>query len=132
MRSDDVVRALIGNLGEIFDIEEDALGFGGFKRDKVMLDTSILLRRYRKLRDKNGEEFQIDFAYERLPFVCLTCGIMGHSEKDCQYVDEEDKCEKLGWSLGLKATPRKGRPKELEEENKFKNCKKVIFDSSVC
>lgn len=131
MRSDEVVRALIGNLGEIIDIEKDVLGFGRYRRVKVMLDITKPLRRYRKVRDRKGNDLQVDFAYERLPFFCLACGVMGHSEKDCQFVHEEDSCEKLGWSLGLKATPRKGRTKELEEELKFKNCKKVLFDDSL-
>ena len=90
MRSDNVVKALIGNMGDIIEIEEDVLGFGRFRRVKVMLDTTKPLRRFRKLRDKKGCEIQIDFAYERLP--CLACGVMGHSEKDCQVVFEEDKC----------------------------------------
>lgn len=131
-RSDDVVRALIGNMGEIIEIEEDVLGFGRYRRVKVMLNVSKPLRRYRKIRDKRGRELQIDFAYERLPFFCLACGVMGHSEKDCQVVLEEDKCEKLGWHLGLKATPRKGRTKEVEEELKFRNCKKVLFEEDSC
>ena len=131
MRSNDVVKALIGNMGEILDIEEDVLGFGRYRRVKVMLDITKPLRRYRKLRDKNGKDLQIDFAYERLPFFCLACGVMGHSEKDCQSVTEEERCEKLGWNLGLKATPRKGITKEIEEETKFKNCKKVLFEDAV-
>ena len=130
MRSDAVVRALIGNLGEILEIEEDVLGFGRYRRVKVMLDINKPLRRFRKIKDKKGAEIQIDFAYERLPFFCLACGIMGHSEKDCHNVVDEDKCEKLGWHLGLKATPRKGRTKEMEEEVKYKNCRKILFDAS--
>lgn len=132
MRSNEVVKALIGNMGEILELEEDILGFGRFRRVKVMLDTRKPLRRFRKIKDRKGSEIQIDFAYERLPYFCLACGIMGHSEKDCQLVNEEDKCERLGWHLGLKATPRKGRTKEVEEEAKFKNCKKVLFEAGVC
>ena len=128
MRSDDVVKALIGNMGEILDMEEDALGIGRYRRVKVMLDVSNPLRRYRKVRDRKGQELQVDFAYERLPFFCLACGVMGHAEKDCQFVLDEDKNEGMGWHLGLKATPRKGRSKELEEEIKFKNCRKVLFE----
>lgn len=128
MRSDEVVKALIGNMGEIIDLEEDVLGIGRYRRVKVMLDVSNPLRRYRKLRDKKGNELQADFAYERLPFFCLACGVMGHAEKDCQFVLDEDKNESLGWHLGLKATPRKGRTKEVEEENKFKHCKKILFE----
>ena len=51
--------------------------------------------------------------------------------KDCHSVLEEDKCEKLGWHLGLEATPRKGRTKELEEESKFRSCKKILFDDAT-
>ncbi|XP_048502753.1 uncharacterized protein LOC125498566 [Beta vulgaris subsp. vulgaris] len=127
-RSDEVVRALVGNLGEVLQLEEDVLGFGRYRRVKVMIDVTKPLRRYRRLKDKKGRETQIDFAYERLPFFCFACGIMGHSEKDCQLVNEEDKLEKLGWSLSLKATPRRGRTKEMEEEGKFRSCSKVLFN----
>ena len=86
------------------------------------------MRRYRKLIDKIGKDLQVDFTYERLPFFCLACGIMGHAEKDCHFVLDEDKCEKLGWNLSLKATLRKGRNKEMEEEMKLKHCKKILFE----
>lgn len=38
-----------------------------------MLDISKPLRRYKKLRDKEGSELQIDFAYERLSFFWRVC-----------------------------------------------------------
>lgn len=126
-RSDEIIRALVGNMGEILEIEEDILGFGKYRRVKVMLDVTKPLRRFRRMKDNKGKEIVVDFAYERLPFFCFACGVMGHSEKDCQFVDEEDKHERLGWSLALKATPRKGRTKELEEENKFRTCRKTLF-----
>lgn len=56
---------------------------------------------------------------------------MGHSERDCHEVAEEYKQERLGWSLGLKATPRKGRSKEVEEEKKYGSSKKVLFVPEV-
>lgn len=78
-KSDDIVRALIGNMGEILELEEDALGFGRYKHLKVLLDVSKPLRRFRKLKDKKGREIQVDFAYERWPFFSFACGRMGHS-----------------------------------------------------
>lgn len=42
-------------------------------------------------------------------------------------VAEDDKHEGPGWSLGLKATPRKGRSKELKEERCSRAAKKVLF-----
>lgn len=128
-RSNIIVKNLIGNMGEILEIEKDVLGFGKYRRVKVLLDITKPLRRNRRLKDKNGREFQVDFAYERLPFFCFACGVMVHAEKDCQNVVEEQKLERLGWSLSLKATPRKGRAKELVEENKYRACKKIIFTS---
>lgn len=83
-------------MGEIIEIEEDYLGIGKYRRVKVMLDVSKPLRRYRKIKDKRGRELQVDFAYERLPFFCFACVVLGHSEKDCHVVPEEEKQESLG------------------------------------
>ena len=126
-RSDDIVKALVGNMGEILEVEEDVLGIGRYRRIRVMLDVTKPLRRFRKIKDKKGRELQIDFAYERLPFFCFACGVMGHSERDCHGVLEEDKKETLGWSTALKATPRKGRSKEVMEEEKYRRSKKILF-----
>lgn len=93
-RSDEIVKALIGNMGKILDIEKDVLGFGKYRRVKVLLDVTRPLRRFRKMKDRRGMEFRVDFVYERLPFFCFSCGIMGHSEKDCQMEYEEEKLEK--------------------------------------
>lgn len=126
-RSDEIVKALVGNMGEILEIEEDVLGIGRYRRVRVMMDVTKPLRRYRKLKDKRGRELHVDFAYERLPFFCFACGIMGHSERYCHVVPEEEKQEKLGWSAELKATPRKGRLKEIEEDEKYRASRKILF-----
>ncbi|XP_010682916.1 uncharacterized protein LOC104897677 [Beta vulgaris subsp. vulgaris] len=129
-RSDEIVKALIGNMGEILEIEEDVLGIGRYRRVRVMMDVTKPLRRFRKLKDKRGQELHVDFAYERLPFFCFTCGIMGHSERNCHIVPEEEKQEKLGWSAELKATPRKGRLKEIEEDEKYRASRKILFTAA--
>lgn len=33
--------------------------------------------------------------------------------------------------MALKATPRRGQTKEVEEEIKFQSCKKILFDQST-
>lgn len=114
-------------MGEILDLEEDMLGIGRYKRVRVMMDVTKPIRRFRRLKDRYGKEFQVDFAYERLPFFYFACGIMGHSKRDCQAVAVEDKQEGLGWSLGLKAILCNGRSKELEEERRFRAAKEVLF-----
>lgn len=71
----------------------------------MILDVTKPLRRYRKMKDKMGRELLIDFAYERLPLFCFACGIIGHSNRDCHGVSEEQCKENLGCSVSLKATP---------------------------
>lgn len=60
-RYDEIVQALIGNMGEIMEVEDDVLGIGRYRRVKVLLDVTEPLRRYQKLKDKKGWEFQVDF-----------------------------------------------------------------------
>ena len=72
MQLDDVVKALIGNMGAIIEIEEDVLGFGWYHRIKVLLDITKPLRRYRKLEDNKGNEIQIDFAFKQASLFLLS------------------------------------------------------------
>lgn len=48
-------------MGEILDLEEDVLGIRRYRRIKVLLDVTKLLRRYWNLKDKKRREFQVDF-----------------------------------------------------------------------
>lgn len=59
---------------DILEIEEDVLGFGKYICMKVMIDITKPLRCYCKIKDKRRRDIQVDFAYERLPFLfCLWC-----------------------------------------------------------
>ena len=56
------------------------------------------------------------------------CGTIGHSERDCCNVDEEDEQNSvMGWSKSLRATPRRGVQKMLEEVEEVKAYRKVLF-----
>ncbi|KAL2930887.1 Gag polyprotein [Bienertia sinuspersici] len=80
-----------------------------------MVDVRKPLRRHQWIKDKKGNEVKIEYKYERLPYFCFACGVIGHSEKDCLYIDEEDRTKKLGWGLFLKASPRKVHSRDREE-----------------
>ena len=69
--SDEIIRASVGNMGEILELEEDVLGIGRYRRVRVLLDVTKPIRRFRRLKDRNGKEFQVDFAYERFFLFCL-------------------------------------------------------------
>ncbi|XP_021721237.1 uncharacterized protein LOC110688781 [Chenopodium quinoa] len=96
-RSDSDVRELVSNLGEVLEIEEDLLGLDRYRRVRVLINIAKPLRQFQRIRDKGGKEICVEFAYERLPYFCFACGVIGHSEKDCELVSEETKKQKLGW-----------------------------------
>ncbi|XP_021761808.1 uncharacterized protein LOC110726645 [Chenopodium quinoa] len=126
-RSDNDVRELVINLGDLMEIEKDVLGLDRFRRVRVMINVPKPLRRYQKIRDKGGKEAIVEFTYERLPFFCYACGVIGHSERDCAMISEEAKKKQLEWGRWLKASPRKGRMKELEEVEAVLSTRKQFF-----
>ncbi|XP_021731496.1 uncharacterized protein LOC110698385 [Chenopodium quinoa] len=126
-RSNAVVKVIVSNLGSLLEIEVDAFGLERYRRVRVMIDVEKPLRRYQWMKDKTGKEVRVDFKYERLPYLCFSCGIIGHSEKDCVNVPDEEKLQKLGWGLFLRASPRKGISKKVEEETIILASKKQLF-----
>ncbi|XP_021847415.2 uncharacterized protein [Spinacia oleracea] len=126
-RSDSDVAATVAGVGEVMEIESDVLGLERFRRVRIMVDITKPLRRLKRLIDKGGREVKVEFAYERLPFICFACGILGHSERDCSRVSEEEKRKELGWGLFLRASPCKGRGKYVKEMEAITSGREVLF-----
>lgn len=126
-RSHDDICAITASLGTVLEVESSGLGLDNFCRVKLMLDIRKPLRRSQRIKGKDGNVISIDFKYERLPFFCFMCGIMGHSENDCLLLTDDDEDCSLGWGLWLKASPRKGRMKYLEEEAQILASRKLLF-----
>lgn len=126
-RSNEYVKALTAGLGEFLDIVEDVLGLERYRRIKIMIDITKPIRRNQKMTDRSGKEVKVEFKYERLPYFCLACGIIRHSERDCLNVSEEDKKKELGWSLSLRETPRKGYSKDIEEITLITKSRRQLF-----
>lgn len=57
-RTDDIVRALIGNTGEIIEMEDDVLGIGRYRGVKVLLDVTKPLQIPKTKRQK-GENCRL-------------------------------------------------------------------------
>lgn len=51
---------------------------------------------------------------------------MGHIERDCLRVPEEDRTEEKMWASWLRASPRRGRIKMLEEAKQFRSCARTL------
>ncbi|XP_021774660.1 uncharacterized protein LOC110738541 [Chenopodium quinoa] len=126
-RTDEDVKEIVMNLVDLMEIEEDALGLDRFRRVRVMINITKPLRRFQRIRDKQGKEIIVEFAYERLPFFFNVCGVIGHSERDCVMIFEESKKLKLGWGRWHRASPRKGRMKDLEELEAVLGARKKLF-----
>ena len=84
------------------EIEEDLLDINPFHRVRVLMDVTIPLKRFQKIRIKGDNLVKIIFKYERLPHFCFLCGLISHTEKDCSIVGMKIKNLDIDgvWILG--------------------------------
>lgn len=111
---------------DVMEIEEDYLDINPFRRLRVWLDITKLLKRFQQICLKNQQTVQIPIKYERLPHFCFLCGLLSHTEKDCTNVTEEEKDVGYGWGLNIRASPLKGLSKNVEEVNALKSRKSLF------
>uniref|UniRef100_A0A803M810 CCHC-type domain-containing protein n=1 Tax=Chenopodium quinoa TaxID=63459 RepID=A0A803M810_CHEQI len=126
-RSNRDVKTIAEKVGYVMEIEDDWLGWDRSRRARVLVDTTKPIRRVQKIRDKEGQDTFVQFKYERLPNLCFTCGILGHTEKDCPNEDEGEEGEEKQWGMWLKASPRKGLSLRKEEIEKLQGGRKLVF-----
>ncbi|KAL2899848.1 hypothetical protein RDABS01_024930 [Bienertia sinuspersici] len=126
-RTIDHAKAVASKIGEVVEFEDDIIGWDRSMRVKVLLNTLAPLRRFQKIKNRKGVICWVEFKYERLPFFCFQCGIMGHTEKDC--LEENTESEEKGrqWGAWLRASPRKGQAKREEEIQRLGKGKKALI-----
>uniref|UniRef100_A0A0D9XBK1 FAS1 domain-containing protein n=1 Tax=Leersia perrieri TaxID=77586 RepID=A0A0D9XBK1_9ORYZ len=76
----------LGLIGEVkkVDVDRDGKASGPFLRGRVAIDVLKPLRRGVLLRTrKEGAADWFDIQYEKLPFYCLSYGVMGQSQIEC-------------------------------------------------
>lgn len=84
------MRAIAGCLGLVLEVDVDYFGLELFCRVKMRLNIFNPLRRRQRIRRKDGDVATIDYKYEGLPHFSFRCGVLGHSDKDCnEEVPEE-------------------------------------------
>lgn len=125
------VGAIGSSLGKVLEVESTGVLWDKSARLRVLLDVTKPLRRIQKIKNSEGKVVAVDIKYERLPIFCYACGHIGHMERDCSEVSEDDREEEKQWGSWLKASPRKGRLKLEEEAKKFLAApKKLDFGDS--
>lgn len=73
-------------MGEVIKIDVDSEGkaSGPFLRGRVTVELTKPLRRGVMLKpDRNSSPEWLDAQYEKLPFYCFSCGVIGHTEVEC-------------------------------------------------
>lgn len=73
-------------LGEVqkMDVDEDGKASGAYLRARVSIALYKPIKRGVLLRmSKEGEPEWFDAQYEKLPFLCFSCGLLGHGGVGC-------------------------------------------------
>lgn len=73
-------------LGEVrkMDVDGDGKASGAFLRARISIDLDKPIRRGVLLKmSKEGDPEWFDAQYEKLPFLCFSCGILGHGGLEC-------------------------------------------------
>lgn len=95
--------SLIGRVVKM-DVDADGKASGAFLRARVAVEIDKPLRRGVLLRMSKTEDprwFQAQ--YEKLPYYCFACGVIGHSEVDCLHPVARDEQGKLPYDVQLRA-----------------------------
>lgn len=113
-RSEHVARLIGNSLGTFVEVPKSQDGFyTPFFRFQVLVDVTKPLKRGVNFQgvDRNRQWLQV--AYERLPFFCFLCGILGHGEEDCpiRYEDGFTEPEKgLPYGSWMRVNDETRRP----------------------
>lgn len=102
--------SLIGEVIKL-DVDEGGKASGPFLRARVGIDIAKPVRRGVLLKtDKNKPPEWFTVQYEKLPFFCKSCGVIGHSELVCSTPAQRNAQGKLPYDIALR-TPEERRKK---------------------
>lgn len=104
---------ILKNIGDSFGryIKSDPSNFNNIWKDHVRIRVTMnidkpLKRRMKLKRDANNWNW-VNFKYERLSSFCFVCGIIGHSDRDCNVVyANPDKLIERAYGVWLRAPTR--------------------------
>lgn len=101
--------SLIGNVVKM-DVDHDGKASGAYLRGRVSIEIDKPLRRGVLLRMSKAEEPKwFEAQYEKLPFYCFSCGLLGHSEIKCPHPAACNEQGKLPYDVQLRAPEEKRR-----------------------
>ncbi|XP_021725131.1 uncharacterized protein LOC110692445 [Chenopodium quinoa] len=90
-RSHGVLKEIGDSLGGFLELDKsDPLSLGKFVRIKVMVDVHKPLRRGLFLATGGSKPKWIDIKFERLSDSCYYCGLLDHTDKECEKKETEE------------------------------------------
>lgn len=99
---------VLGNsIGRVEDIDcdDNEIWTGPFMRIRVSIDIEKPLLRGVKLRNSDVDVVWCPILYEKLPDFCHSCGIIGHSHRECAYKLSSSKEEGMsGYGEWMRAS----------------------------
>ncbi|XBJ26650.1 hypothetical protein VPH35_004026 [Triticum aestivum] len=101
------VAGLAGKVDKL-DVDEFGDAAGKYLRARVEIPIEKPLKRYITIETSEGDEYY-DLQYEKLPFFCFSCGIMGHSELECQNPSGRDAEGKWEYDNSIRAPEERRR-----------------------
>ncbi|KAL2892811.1 Retrotransposon Gag-like protein 3 [Bienertia sinuspersici] len=110
--------------------ETDSLCLDSFMRIKVNVDVDKPLRRGFKIATMQNWTKWVDIKYERLGDFCFYCGRIGHIDRDCSFIEEDEEMRKsLVYKYGpwLKASPLRRNKLPKQEYEKEKNLLSKLY-----
>lgn len=106
----------MGLIGEVkrMDVDKDVKTSGPYLRARVSIEVSKPVHRGVMLKAKEEAVLEwFDIQYEKIPYFCSSCGVMGHSHLECDKPLIRNNDGKLSYEV-----------KQLRvQDPKRKNCK---------
>lgn len=121
-------------VGEVvkMDCDADGKASGTFLRGRVKVAVKKPLRRGIMLKpDKNSKPEWFDMQYEKLPFYCFSCGIMGHTELGCCAPAMRNKLGKLPYDMKLRAPEEKRKRQQGFAQAAAESFCRVVWHDSL-
>jgi hypothetical protein len=109
---------LLGDVVKL-DVDNDGKASVPFLRARVAIDMSKPIKRGVLLKmSKDSAPEWFDARYEKLPFFCRSCGVIGHSDLFCATPTPRDEEGNLPYELSLRVDDKRKKLQSFAEAAK--------------